>query len=136
MTQQIKKSSNIFQWISQTILERLIKEFDYIDKSLHKHGFSDVTVGGVGLDRLRKTAQLTPVLQFIPTLSVVIPFLELTTNQEYLVKRIKELSNGGCMSEFKWNGGSSYNGKEWDISLPTDSAVSRKKPLKLSGIND
>lgn len=64
-----------------------------------------------------------PVAQFIPTLSALIPFLELTPNQEYLVKRIKELSKGGCMSEFKWNGGGSFNGKDWDHNLPTDSSV-------------
>lgn len=30
------------------------------------------------------------------------------------------------MSDYKWNGGSSFNGKEWDSSLPSDAAVSRK----------
>lgn len=79
------------------------------------------------MDRLRKTAQMIPVIQYIPTFSALIPFLELTPNQEYLVKRIRELSKGGCMSEFKWNGGSSFNGKEWDNSLPTDSAVRNKE---------
>lgn len=113
-----------FQWLSQTIVERLVKEIDYIDDALQKHGLSDVHVGGVGLDRLRKTAQMAPVLQFIPTISTLIPFLELSSNQEYLVKRIRELAKGGCMSDFKWNGGSSFNGKEWNDSLPTDGAVS------------
>lgn len=27
------------------------------------------------------------------------------------------------MSEFKWNSGGSHNGKPWDNSLPTDTAV-------------
>lgn len=112
------------QWISKTILERLIKEFDLINEELVKHGFGDVSVGGVGLDRLRKTAQLAHVRHNIPSLSTLIQFLEISTNQEYLVKRIRELEKGGCMSDFKWNGGSTYNGKDWDYSLPTDSAVS------------
>lgn len=58
------------------------------------------------------------------------PFLEITTNQEYLEKRIRELARGGCMSEFKWNGGSNYKGKDWDESLPTDCAVSNDPFLK------
>ncbi|KAJ8972246.1 hypothetical protein NQ317_011071 [Molorchus minor] len=116
-------NENLRIWISQTILERLVKEFDQINQSLEKHGLADIKIGYVGLDRLRKTAQMAPVSQFIPSLATLIPFLEVTTNQEYLEKRIRELTRGGCMSEFRWNGGSSYNGKEWDDSLPTDCAI-------------
>lgn len=67
---------------------------------------------------------MSHVAHHMPSLSTVIQFLEVSPNQEYLVKRIRELAKGGCMSEFKWNGGSSHNGKEWDYSLLTDSAVS------------
>ncbi|XP_018573554.1 transmembrane protein 209 [Anoplophora glabripennis] len=116
-------NENLRKWISQTILERLVEEFDRINDSLEKHGLTDIKIGRVGLDRLRKTAQMVPIAQFIPSLATLIPFLEVTTNQEYLEKRIRELARGGCMSEFKWNGGSSYNGKDWDDSLPTDCAV-------------
>lgn len=94
-----------------------------MNEELQKHGFGDIAIGSVGLDRLRKTAQMSHVVQYIPSLSTLIQFLEVTPNQEYLVKRIRELAKGGCMSDFKWNGGSSHNGKEWDYSLPTDSAV-------------
>lgn len=94
-----------------------------MNEELQKHGFGDVAIGSVGLDRLRKTAQMSHVAHHIPSLSTLIQFLEITPNQEYLVKRIRELARGGCMSDFKWNGGSSHGGKEWDYSLPTDSAV-------------
>ncbi|CAG9834640.1 unnamed protein product [Diabrotica balteata] len=116
-------NENLRMWISQTILERLVAEFDRINASLDKHGLSDVKVGTVGLDRLRKTAHTALVSQFIPSLPALLPFLEVTTNQEYLEMRIRDLAKGGCMSEFKWNGGGKYNGKEWDESLPTDCAV-------------
>lgn len=119
----------MLQWISKTILGRLIAEFDSVNEELQKHGFGDIAIGSVGLDRLRKTAQMSHVVQYIPSLSTLIQFLEVTPNQEYLVKRIRELAKGGCMSDFKWNGGSSHNGKEWDYSLPTDSAVRKLKPL-------
>lgn len=100
-------------------------EFDNVNEELQKHGLSDITIGSVGLDRLRKTAQMSHVAQYIPSLSTLIQFLEVTPNQVYLLKRVKELAKGGCMSDFKWNGGSSFNGKEWDYSLPTDSAVKK-----------
>ncbi|KAF5275176.1 hypothetical protein FQR65_LT04208 [Abscondita terminalis] len=80
--------------IRMTILERLCKQFDQIDSDLQKQGYSDVQVGYVGLEHLRKTSQMPPVLHYIPTLSILIPFLEVCSNQEYLVKRIKELGKG------------------------------------------
>ncbi|KRT84066.1 hypothetical protein AMK59_1625 [Oryctes borbonicus] len=116
-------NANLRIYLSQTILHRLITEFDNIDDAFNKHGFNDIQIGKVGLDRLRKTAQTAQALQFIPNLPTLIPFLELTPNQEYLVKRIKELAKTGCMSDFKWNSGSSFNEKDWDASLPTDSAI-------------
>ncbi|XP_023029269.1 transmembrane protein 209 isoform X2 [Leptinotarsa decemlineata] len=116
-------NENLRVWISQTIIERLVKEFDSINDSLDTHGLSDIKIGGVGLERLRKTAQTSAVAQFIPSLPTLLPFLEITANQEYLVKRIRELARGGCISEFKWNGGGTYNGKDWDVSLPTDCAI-------------
>ncbi|KAF5270860.1 hypothetical protein FQA39_LY08305 [Lamprigera yunnana] len=116
-------NANLRMWISQTIVERLSKEFVSVDIALQKQGFVDVQIGHVSLERLRKTAQMIPVLQNIPNLSILISFLEVCGNQEYLVKRIKELSRGGCMSDFKWNSGSTFNGKEWNDSLPTDSEI-------------
>lgn len=116
-------NENLRMWISQTILERLVAEFDRVNSSLDKHGLSDVRIGAVGLDRLRKTAQTALVAQFIPSLPAIIPFLEITSNQEYLERRVRELAKGGCMSEFKWNGGGKYGGKDWDESLPTDCAI-------------
>lgn len=116
-------NENLRKWISQTILERLVREFDKVNESFEKHGLGEIKIGSVGLDRLRKTAQIAHITHFIPSLPTLIPFLEVTSNQEYLEKRMRELAKGGCMSEFRWNGGSNYNRKDWDESLPTDSAV-------------
>lgn len=79
---------------------------------------------------------MVPISHFIPSLATLIPFLEITTNQEYLEKRTRELAKGGCMSEFKWNSGSSYKGKDWDDSLPTDCAVSTNFGKMLSKFFD
>ncbi|XP_063009692.1 transmembrane protein 209 isoform X2 [Melospiza melodia melodia] len=37
--------------------------------------------------------------------------------------QIGELSQGGCMSSFRWNGGGDFKGRKWDTDLPTDSAI-------------
>lgn len=111
------------QWISKTVVERVANEIDYICAALVRHGLSDSQPGHVGLEKLRKLAQSPFIVSAIPTFSTLVPFLELSNNQDYLVKRIKVLAKGGSMSEFKWNGGGSHAGKEWDSSLPTDTAV-------------
>ncbi|KAL6264080.1 hypothetical protein P5V15_004159 [Pogonomyrmex californicus] len=116
-------TANLRMWISKTVVERVALEIDSICVTLIRHGLSDSQPGHVGLDRLRKLAQAQFLVCVIPTLPTLVPFLELSNNQEYLVKRIKTLAKGGSMSEFKWNGGGSHNGKEWDSSLPTDSAI-------------
>lgn len=116
-------NENLRMWISRTILERLVLEIETINEALEKHNMSDMKIGAVGLDRLRKTATTSQISHFIPSLSPIIPFLEVHTNQEYVVKRIRELTRGGCMSEFKWNSGGYFNGKDWEDSLPTDCAI-------------
>lgn len=107
------------------MVERVATEIDNVCLALARHGLSDSQPGCVGLDRLRKLGQAAFLITAVPTLPTLVPFLELSNNQQYLVKRIKTLSKGGSMSEFKWNGGGGHNGKEWDSSLPTDSAVIR-----------
>lgn len=121
------------QWISKTVVERVASEIDNVCTSLVRHGLSDSQPGNVGLDKLRKLAQSFSVT-VIPTLPALVPFLELSSNQDYLVKRIKVLAKGGSMSEFKWNSGGSHNGKEWDSSLPTDTAVFLLKDLNYNSM--
>jgi hypothetical protein len=50
-----------------------------------------------------------------------------TTHQEYLVKRLRELASGGAMSDYRWNGGSRTTlggkGVEWTDNMPTDADI-------------
>ena len=67
-----------------------------------------VLIGEAGLERVRKISSLPSATK--TRLWSLIPFLELSVQQDYIVSRIKELSEGGAMSEFKWNGGGRYKG--------------------------
>lgn len=116
-------TANLRLWISKTVVERVSLEIDNVNATLIRHGLSDSQLGNVGLDRLRKLAQSPFIVSGVPTLPTLVPFLELSNNQDYLVKRIKVLAKGGSMSEFKWSSGGSYNSKPWDNSLPTDTAI-------------
>lgn len=115
--------ANLRMWISQTILERVVSEINAVDSALHSHGLVDISIGVVGLERLKKTAQIPQVAYNVPSLPCLVPFLEISTNQEYVVQRIRELAKGGSMSEYKWNSGGTWNGKEWGDHLPTDAAL-------------
>lgn len=96
----------------------------------------------VSLGTLRLVSKT--MAQQVPTLSMVIPYLELSTKQEYLVDRIKglmiplvntiftsfttvsELSKGSNnLSAFRWNSGGSWKGRIWEQDLPNDSQVCR-----------
>ncbi|KAF4520811.1 hypothetical protein B566_EDAN002389 [Ephemera danica] len=109
-------------WLTMTVLEKLSKEIDAVNLALQRLCASDDRIGTTGLERLKKTASMPQVAQHVPNLSALLPFLELSTQQNYIVMRIKDLAQGGCMSNFRWNSGGSYNGKPWDESLPTDCA--------------
>lgn len=71
----------------------------HVDMSLHSQGLVDVTVGVVGLERLKKTAQIPQVLLNVPTLSRLVPFLEVSQNQEYVVSRIKGMCDPCWVNE-------------------------------------
>jgi len=61
--------------------------------------------------------------QLLPSLATIIPYLSVTTNQEYLIGRLKELSTGGCLRLYRWDNGGSYKGKQWNNDLVMDSEV-------------
>lgn len=116
--------ANLRMWISITILQRLESEINSIDEAFKSRGFNDLQIGSVGLERLKKTAENQQFVSLhVPMLPLIVPFLEMSTNQEYLVQRIKDLSKGSCIADYRWNSGSSYHGLNWDEHLPTDSAI-------------
>lgn len=114
--------TNLKRWISATVVDRVAHEIISIDNAFKSKGFGDLQIGHVGLDRLKKTTENPLVTRNIPTLSLLVPFLELTSNQEYLVNRIKELSKGSCLTEFKY-AANQIAAVSWDEHLPTDAAV-------------
>ncbi|KAL1110550.1 hypothetical protein AAG570_008078 [Ranatra chinensis] len=112
-----------FQWISSTILQRIVEEIAVINTGLRKQGLAGLAVGSVGLETLTNTAHNIIVAHNIPSLPFLIPFLQLSSNQQYIVQRIKELAIGSSMSEYRWKSGGKFNDKEWDSHLPTDAEL-------------
>ncbi|XP_057368881.1 transmembrane protein 209-like isoform X2 [Daphnia carinata] len=108
-------------WLSSTVLQPLVAEIQRINESLTAHGLADARIGESSLEKLRKTCQLAPVSANIPSLVEVLPYLEVTSHQDYLFRCLNRLASGGCLGNFRWDGGTKR--KDVDDSTPTDSAV-------------
>ncbi|KAH8300537.1 hypothetical protein KR018_011924, partial [Drosophila ironensis] len=116
--------ANLRFWISQTILQRLVKEINFVDEVFRQRGLVDLKIGAVSLERLRKTAENQQFVQTCaPLLPMVLPFLDSFSNQEYLVQRIRDLAQGSCLADYRWNSGITHNGQEWADHLPSDAAI-------------
>uniref|UniRef100_H2ZHC3 Transmembrane protein 209 n=1 Tax=Ciona savignyi TaxID=51511 RepID=H2ZHC3_CIOSA len=109
------------RWISLTVLAGVVKEIQKINKRLSELGCPEIQIGESSLSAL-KQIQISKASQ-IPGLTWIMPYLELTNHQEYLVERLKTLASGGYMSEFCWNKGGSSKGRPWSDDLVTDSEL-------------
>ncbi|XP_036615257.1 transmembrane protein 209 [Trichosurus vulpecula] len=108
-------------WINETILVPLVQEIDSVSTQMRRMGCPELQIGEASITSLKQAALVKAPL--IPTLNTIVQYLDLTPNQEYLFERIKELSQGGCMSSFRWNRGGDFKARKWDTDLPTDSAI-------------
>ncbi|NXF13805.1 TM209 protein, partial [Smithornis capensis] len=108
-------------WINDTILVPLVEEMESVSTQLRRMGCPELQIGEASISSLKQAALVKAPL--IPTLNALVQYLDLSPNQEYLVERIRELSQGGCMSSFRWNAGGDFKGRKWDTDLPTDSSI-------------
>lgn len=108
-------------WVNETILVPLVHEIESVNAQMRRLGCPELKIGEASISSLKQAALVKAPL--IPTLNTIVQYLEVTPNQEYLFERIKELSQGGCMSSFRWNAGGEFKGRKWDTDLPTDSAI-------------
>uniref|UniRef100_A0A667GEQ3 Transmembrane protein 209 n=1 Tax=Lynx canadensis TaxID=61383 RepID=A0A667GEQ3_LYNCA len=117
------KFRNVSSDTLQTILllVPLVQEIESVSTQMRRMGCPELQIGEASITSLKQAALVKAPL--IPTLNTIVQYLDLTPNQEYLFERIKELSQGGCMSSFRWNRGGDFKGRKWDTDLPTDSAI-------------
>lgn len=112
-------NENLRVWLTQTLLRPLVTEVDRVNSTLTRVGVTDCAVGNVSVDRLRKVGILPQVSSSLPSLPSLIPYLEVCSDQTYLVKRLRDLARTGAMSKFRWSSG----GDGWTDRIPTDSEL-------------
>ena len=107
------------RWMSVVVLRGIVKEIDEVNVLLKHHGFSEVQIGESSLHSLKQVHVSKG--SALVRLACLLPILELTVHQEYLVERIRALAACGYLSSFCWNkGGSTKNRKDWGDDLVTD----------------
>ena len=74
-------------WISSSIISPLLIRVDQVNVKLKERTRMDNVVGETAPDQLRQLGQ--QYRQQIPELMQVIPFLEITIQQDYLLKRLR-----------------------------------------------
>jgi len=114
-------TENIRKWLAQTVVEPLVQEISNINNRLTQMGSPELHIGTISHSSLQNLA--TTKYQHLPSLPSIIPYLTVTTNQEYLVSRLKELSTGGCLRLYRWDSGGAYKGKAWNSDLPADAQI-------------
>jgi uncharacterized membrane protein YecN with MAPEG domain len=72
-----------------TVLNPVIREIDDVNQALQRLSYGEEKVGVISLEKLKRLGQLVQVTQYIPNFAMLVPFMEVTQNQEYLVQRIK-----------------------------------------------
>lgn len=106
------------RWIAATLLLQLVAEIQKINSNLKKLGCPEIQVGDSSITSLKQIIASRGTQ--IPNLTRLLPYLEVTSNQEYLISRLKKLASGGYMSEFKWSSGGEVKGRKWADDMPTD----------------
>ncbi|KAA3672349.1 uncharacterized protein DEA37_0003200 [Paragonimus westermani] len=110
------------KWLQGTIFRRLVDEIAAVNRHLRETYGEETVIGSTTLDTLQLLCSTK--YQYLPTLPVLLSFLEFTKDHGYLVNRLRELSRGGCLEEFRWDSGSRSSCWPWKEHLPNDSLVS------------
>ena len=109
-----------------TILKPIIKEIHSINDQIVKLGNHEIKIGQASVSQINIFVQLNSSAlspKLLRSIPILIPYLELTKRQEYLIQRLNELAINGCISGYHWNNGGLYNNKEWIDFLPTDASL-------------
>ncbi|XP_065198558.1 transmembrane protein 209-like [Sycon ciliatum] len=110
------------RWLARAIVQPLAVEIETLNKSLKNIGCVHLQLGQADSHAVQKVG-LGDAMRQLPNLSLVLKYLDLCSNQDYLVWRVKELARGTCLSSFRWDGGGRVERGDWDSSLPTDAAI-------------
>ncbi|CAH8507532.1 unnamed protein product [Heterobilharzia americana] len=112
---------NLRKWLHGTIIRRIVNEIDTINRNLEEACGDKPLIGSTSLTTLQQLCSVR--YQYLPTLPVLLAFLDLMKDQGYLVNRLRELARESCLQEFRWDSGSRSTEWPWKEHLPSDSII-------------
>ncbi|KRX50820.1 Coatomer subunit zeta-1, partial [Trichinella murrelli] len=123
-------AENFKLWMLVTIIRPLVDEIESTNERLASVSPNDVALAlGDSPPTVLQTVVASRVGEQFGSLAVLLNYLEATSgktmaNQKYVIVRLKQLAADVAIGEYKWNGGSSFEGKPWDsATLPTDTEI-------------
>ncbi|KAL1240999.1 Transmembrane protein [Trichinella spiralis] len=123
-------AENFKLWMLVTIIRPLVDEIESTNERLASVSPNDVALAlGDSPPTVLQTVVASRVGDRFGSLAVLLNYLEATSgktmaNQKYVIVRLKQLAADVAIGEYKWNGGSSFEGKPWDsATLPTDTEI-------------
>lgn len=114
-------TANLRKWLSEAIFSPVCQHIHLLNEQLQRVGHGELQVGESSLSSLKQVAILKSGQ--LPTLNQLIPYLDVSPNQEYVVQRIQDLGQGGYINEFRWDKGGDYKGRKWEKDLPSDCSL-------------
>ncbi|TGZ73250.1 hypothetical protein CRM22_001629 [Opisthorchis felineus] len=109
------------KWLHGTIVRRLVDEITAVNRHFNETSGEEVAIGSTTLETLQQLCSTK--YQYLPTLPVLLSFLEFSKDHGYLVNRLKELARGSCLEDFRWDSGSRSSYWPWKEHLPNDSLI-------------
>ncbi|GAA53904.1 transmembrane protein 209 [Clonorchis sinensis] len=109
------------KWLHGTIVRRLVDEIAAVNRHFNETSGEEVAIGSTTLETLQQLCSTK--YQYLPTLPVLLSFLEFSKDHGYLVNRLKELARGSCLEDFRWDSGSRSSSWPWKEHLPNDSLI-------------
>lgn len=116
--QLFKWNRNLRFWFHKEVFCPLVEQINEINKNISKFGYGRESLIGVASPSQLRLLAANRGSQLLG-LENVVPFLEITTNQQYLVERFKEFAIGGALSKMNWN----HGGPTWNDHLPPDAEI-------------
>ncbi|KAL3319847.1 hypothetical protein Ciccas_001481 [Cichlidogyrus casuarinus] len=113
--------SYLFQWIHGTILQRIVSEINALNGKISELDGEAHFIGSTSLASLKSMSGGKYL--HLTTLNTLFPFLDCSKDQGYLVNRLKELSRGGCLDEYRADSGSRSLTHPWKEHLPSDTNI-------------
>jgi len=122
-SQKLRFVLNARKWIAKTIFEPINNEINELNAHFKQTGNFEYLIGEASYVSLSKFVSNGKPVKLCKNLQNMLLFLEVSSDQSYLINRISELANDKSLIKFNHTGGSLSRNHKWHLGLPTDGKI-------------